>query len=70
VFDAVDHVYLSFVERVRKPDPAAFLHICSTEGVAPSDTLLIDDSRANCESAAALGIRTVHITDATYLTTI
>lgn len=70
VFNAVDHVYLSFVERVRKPDPAAFLHICAAEGADPVDTLLIDDSRANCVSASALGIQVVHVTDPTILTTL
>lgn len=63
VFDAVDHVYLSFVERVRKPDPAAFLHVCNAERVAPGDTLLIDDSAANCASASALGIQVIHVRD-------
>lgn len=70
VFDAVDYVYLSYVERVRKPDPAAFLHICTVERVDPTDTLLIDDSRANCASATALGMKTIHVVDSVLLTTI
>jgi putative hydrolase of the HAD superfamily len=70
VFDAVDHVYLSYVERVRKPDPVAFLHICTAEGVHPTDTLLIDDSRANCASASALGMKTIHVVNPLLLTTI
>jgi putative hydrolase of the HAD superfamily len=70
VFDAVDHVYLSYVERVRKPDAAAFMHICTVEGVDPTDTLLIDDSRANCASATALGMKTIHVGDPVLLTTI
>ncbi len=70
VFSAVDHVYLSYVERVRKPDPAAFLHICAAEGANPSDTLLIDDSRANCLSASALGMQVIHVTNPSILTTI
>jgi putative hydrolase of the HAD superfamily len=63
VFDRVDHVYLSYVERVRKPDPEAFLHVCRAEGFAPQHTRLIDDSRANCAAAAALGIDVIHVTD-------
>lgn len=70
VFSAVDHVYLSYVERVRKPDPAAFLHVCAAEGADPSDTLLIDDSHANCMSASALDIQVVHVTDPAVLTTL
>lgn len=69
VFDLVDHVYLSYVERVRKPDPAAFLRVCAVEGVSPADALLIDDSRANCVSASTLGMRVVHVTDPGFLTT-
>jgi len=70
VFSAVDHVYLSYVERARKPDPAAFLHVCAAEGANPSDTLLIDDSRANCLSASALGLQVIHVTNPSILTTI
>jgi putative hydrolase of the HAD superfamily len=69
VFEAVDHVYLSYVERVRKPDPAAFLHVCTTEGFDPTNALLIDDSRANCASAAALGMKTIHVVDPVLLAT-
>lgn len=68
LFGAVDHVYLSYVERVRKPDPAAFLHVCAAEGVDPTDALLIDDSRANCDSAEALGMQTIHVIDPLLLT--
>lgn len=70
VFEAVDHVYLSYVERVRKPDPSAFLHVCTIEGFDPANTLLIDDSRANCASAESVGIQTIHVIDPTILTTI
>lgn len=70
VFNAVDHVYLSYVERVRKPDPASFLHICALEGVDPHDTMLIDDSSANCVSASALGLHAIHVTDPLLLTTL
>lgn len=62
VFELVDHVYLSYVLRLRKPDPKAFLTVCNSEGALPGSTTLIDDSTANCESARALGITAIRIT--------
>lgn len=60
VFEMVDRVYLSYVIRRRKPDPAAFLHVIEAEGFAPSQAILVDDSRSNCDSAATLGLRIEH----------
>jgi putative hydrolase of the HAD superfamily len=59
VFAAVDNVYLSYVMRLRKPDPNAFLYVCEREGFAPSAAVLVDDSSANCTAASALGIHTL-----------
>ena len=59
VFGLVDHVYLSYSIRLRKPDPQAFLHVCAKEGFQPESTILIDDSLANCQAAASLGIRSI-----------
>ena len=56
VFDMVDNVYLSYKIRLRKPDPEAFRYVCRNEGYDPAQTILVDDSRANCEAASALGI--------------
>lgn len=64
VFDSVDAVYLSYVMRLRKPDPQAFLHVCAAEGFLPEHAVLVDDSHANCESAAAIGLRCLHWTGA------
>lgn len=61
VFEMVDRVYLSYVIRRRKPDPAAFLHVIEAEGFAPYQAVLVDDSRANCDSAATLGLRIEHL---------
>ncbi|MGA0833586.1 MAG: HAD-IA family hydrolase [Candidatus Kapaibacteriota bacterium] len=57
-----NQLYLSYLMRHRKPDPESFLHVCSTEGVAPEQCILFDDSAANCRSANRLGIRTVQVT--------
>jgi FMN phosphatase YigB (HAD superfamily) len=59
VFAAVDNVYLSYVIRLRKPDPRAFIHVCDSEGFGPADTILVDDSSLNCFAAAELGIHTL-----------
>jgi HAD superfamily hydrolase (TIGR01509 family) len=44
---------------LRKPDPKAFIHVCTEEGFAPADTILVDDSILNCLAATELGIQTL-----------
>lgn len=56
VFDLVDKTYFSYLIRLRKPDPQAFLYVCAQEGYSPSETTLVDDSRSNCDAARELGI--------------
>lgn len=56
-----DECFYSFAMHLRKPDPAAFLHVCAAMGYDPSDAILYDDSLANCTAAAALGMRTVRV---------
>lgn len=60
--DVFDALYLSYLMRLRKPDPEAFLHVCRSEGIAPTACVLFDDSTSNCASARELGIRAVHVT--------
>lgn len=60
VFELVDTVYLSYVIRLRKPDPKAFQHVCEAEGYRPDHTVLIDDSTSNCRAAEQLGIAVLH----------
>lgn len=46
-----------------KPDPAAYEHALSANGVAdPARVLFVDDREDNCRSAAELGLRTLHCT--------
>lgn len=63
IFQAFDSLYYSFSIRLRKPDPACFMHVCSSHGVSPANAILFDDSLANCLSAGSLGISTVHVTN-------
>lgn len=58
-----DALYFSCRMHRRKPNPGTFLHVCEAQGVKPNRAVLIDDSEANCEAAAALGISTVHLTN-------
>jgi len=53
--------FYSFEIGLRKPDPAAFHHVCEVMGVAPHEATLYDDSKANCESAAAMGMHVVRV---------
>lgn len=56
VFDLVDTVYLSYVIRLRKPDPKAFQYVCEAEGYRPERAVLVDDSASNCRAAEELGM--------------
>lgn len=58
-----EHEFLSFEMGLVKPDRAIFEQMVRESGIRPLATLFIDDSLANCESAAALGIRTLHSKD-------
>lgn len=49
-------------EAPRKPDPTGTLEIMARVGAAPFETVLIGDSRVDCETAAAAGIRFVAVT--------
>jgi phosphoglycolate phosphatase len=46
----------------RKPDPAGTLEIMARLDAAPEETVFIGDSRVDCETAAAAGIRFVAVT--------
>lgn len=52
--------YLSFELRLRKPDPAIFLHVLNDAGILGPETLFIDDFAENIQSAAALGLQVYH----------
>ena len=52
---------------VNKPDRQIFEHLVERFGIEPATALFIDDSSANVVTAAALGFRTIHFTDAVAL---
>lgn len=55
----MDKCYTSFEVGVMKPDAAIFRHALSDAAMEPSETLFLDDSMANIDAAAAIGIQTL-----------
>lgn len=53
-----EHQYLSFEMKCMKPAAGIFEKLLECEGFVPGETLFIDDSEVNLESARDLGIRT------------
>ena len=56
--------YLSFEIGRRKPDREAFLHVCSAEGLRPSQLLVIDDQEENVVTASSMGAHAFHVRSA------
>ncbi len=56
VDDFFDHTFLSFQIGIEKPAPGIFRAV-SAAGIAPSNTLFLDDSETNCEAARAEGFQ-------------
>jgi putative hydrolase of the HAD superfamily len=59
--------YYSCEMLARKPDAASFQMILDQENIKAEDTLFIDDSLQNVETAKAMGFQTIHLTDGLYL---
>lgn len=55
-----DHQFHSFRVGLAKPDPAYFTHIVDTLGIAPEETVFVDDMEANVRGARRAGLRAVH----------
>lgn len=61
--DYFDGIVASFEELMCKPNPDIFRHLLDRYGLKPEETVFLDDSEANCASAASLGIHAVTITE-------
>lgn len=57
-----DTVYASHLMGCSKPSPDFYRWILDREGIASAQTVFIDDSLANIESARKLGIPSIHFT--------
>ena len=53
--------YYSHEMGMRKPDPASFSYILEKEGLAPAETLFIDDNEPNILAAASVGLQVLHL---------
>ena len=56
MFDAFDHLFLSYETGSFKPDPAAFHNVMEFFDCAPGKIVFLDDSEPNIVAARALGI--------------
>lgn len=54
-------VFVSSTIGLRKPDKAAFDHVCRDMGVPACRVLFFDDSLANVEGARRAGLQAVHV---------
>lgn len=61
VNDYFDGIVASFEEGCCKPDPEIFMHLIRRYNVVPSEAVLLDDSRANCEAAEKCGLNAICI---------
>ena len=55
----VDHHFVSYKLRARKPSPKAYTIPLETVKCTPEQAIFIDDRKENCEAAQALGIRAI-----------
>ena len=53
-----DKLYLSYQIGYTKPDPRIFEFMLKDSGMIPSETLFIDDGKANVETGNAMGMKT------------
>jgi glucose-1-phosphatase len=65
-----DKVYMSHHVGLRKPNPEIFKLVLSENNLQANETLFLDDSLQHIESASALGIQTLHITEGISMETI
>jgi HAD superfamily hydrolase (TIGR01509 family) len=55
----LDWTFVSCITGLRKPDPAAYVHVSSKLNVPPEQCVFVDDRASNCEAARQSGIRSV-----------
>ena len=57
--DYFDRIFLSYEMHKVKPDCDIFVQMMDESGIKAEDTLFLDDSEANCNTAHNLGINTI-----------
>ncbi len=58
-----DHVTQSSLAGIRKPEPRFYELACKALGIAPNEAVFLDDLGINLKPAAAMGMRTIKVTD-------
>lgn len=58
--DVFEKLYLSFKVRASKPGNKIYEHLIEDSGINPGEALFIDDSQANIEAGAQIGLQTLH----------
>ena len=61
VNDYFDGIVVSFQENTCKPDPQIFLNLLNRYSIKADETVMLDDSEANCEAAKSVGMQAVRI---------
>ena len=59
--------YYSYEIGQHKPDPEAFEFVIRDAGIAPEETLFLDDNIHNVKAAKALGFHAIHISEYLHL---
>ena len=59
--DYFDGIVTSFQEKRCKPDPEIFRNVVDRYKLDPKETLMLDDSAKNCESARSIGLNAIQI---------
>ena len=55
----IEWSFVSCRTGLRKPDPAAYLHVLAELGAPPERCIFIDDRATNCEAARQAGIHSI-----------
>lgn len=63
VGDYFDGIVTSFAEGTCKPDPQIFRTVLDRYNLDPAETIMLDDSEANCKAAESLGMQSMRIID-------
>ncbi|MCF8335558.1 MAG: HAD family phosphatase [Bacteroidales bacterium] len=61
--DLFEKTYFSHEIHMRKPDTEIYHYVLNDGGMVPEETLFIDDSEVNIETAREMGMETFHLAD-------
>lgn len=61
VNDYFDGIVVSYQEKTCKPDPKIFQNLVDRYRLDPSETIMLDDSAANCEAARSIGLNATKV---------